>query len=339
MILVLDQNTTEKDIADLIRRLEWMSLQGVPSQEDGRYCIAIVSGNDEHTDLKQFLSLPHVEKVLPFTNKAKLAGKEFKKARSVIQIKDVAIGSGTLAVMAGPCSIESEDQIHQIAALVVKSGANILRGGAFKPRTSPYDFQGLGETGLKYMKSAAEKNNLITVSEVMDTQDIDLLASYVDILQIGARNMQNFSLLKQIGKTNKPILLKRGLSATYNDFLMAAEYILQTGNPNVILCERGIRTFETYARNTLDIAAVPILHELSHLPIIIDPSHGTGIRKMVPPMAYAAVAAGADGIMVEVHPEPEKALSDANQTITPETFDQMMKTLRVIGQAVNIKVG
>ena len=280
--------------------------------------------------------MPHVEKVLPFTNKAKLAGKEFKKTRSIIQIKNVAIGGGTLAVMAGPCSIETEQQIHQTAALVAKSGANILRGGAFKPRTSPYDFQGLGELGLKYMQSAAEQNNLVSVSEVMDTQDIDLVANYVDILQVGSRNMQNFSLLKQVGKTGKPILLKRGLSATYNDFLMAAEYILQTGNPNVILCERGIRTFETYARNTLDIAAVPILHELSHLPIIIDPSHGTGIRKMVPPMAYAAVAAGADGIMVEVHPEPEKALSDA---ITPETFDSMMKTLRVIGQAVNIKVG
>ena len=189
------------------------------------------------------------------------------------------------------------------------------------------------------MQSAAKKNNLLSVSEVMDTQDIDLVASYVDILQIGARNMQNFSLLKQVGKAGKPILLKRGMSATYMDFLMAAEYILQTGNPNVMLCERGIRTFETYARNTLDIAAVPILHELSHLPVIIDPSHGTGIRNVVPPMAYAAVAAGADGIMMEVHPDPDKAMSDAKQTISPQTFAETMKVLRLIGQAVNIQVG
>lgn len=338
MILVLDENATEKDVADLIRRLDWMSLQGVPTQENGRYCIAIVSGSDKFTHFEDFLVLPHVEKVVPFTQKTKLAGREFKKERTVIQIKDVAIGGGVLAVMAGPCSIESEDQIHQTAAIVAAAGANILRGGAFKPRTSPYDFQGLGEPGLRYMQSAAQKNNLLSVSEVMDTKDIDLLAQYVDIIQIGARNMQNFSLLKEVGKAGKPVLLKRGLSATYMDLLMAAEYILQTGNPNVMLCERGIRTFETYARNTLDIAAVPILHELTHLPVIIDPSHGTGIRKMVPPMAYAAVAAGADGIIVEVHPEPDKALSDAAQTIFPETFAQMMKTLRVIGDAVNIKV-
>ncbi len=338
MILVLTEKSTKKEVDELIAKLAWMNLQGIPAEENGRYSIVIVNGADAQIDFKQFALLPCVERILPLTQKFKLAGRELKKERTVINIAGRKIGGGTLAVMAGPCSIESEAQIHETAALVAAAGANILRGGAFKPRTSPYEFQGLGETGLRYMQSAAQKNNLLSVSEVMDTQDIDLVASYVDIIQIGARNMQNFSLLKQVGKAGKPVLLKRGLSATYMDFLMAAEYILQTGNPNVILCERGIRTFETYARNTLDIAAVPILHELSHLPVIIDPSHGTGIRSVVPPMAYAAIAAGADGIMVEVHPEPDKAISDAKQTISPQTFAEMMKVLRQLGQAVNIHV-
>lgn len=338
MILVMKANTTSQAVKELIAKLDWMNLQGISTEENGRYSIAIVNGADAHTDFKQFAVLPGVEQVLPFTQKFKLAGREFKKERTVINIDGRLIGGGTLAVMAGPCSIESEQQIHQTAALVAAAGANILRGGAFKPRTSPYDFQGLGETGLRYMQSAAKQNNLLSVSEVMDTQDIDLVARYVDILQIGARNMQNFSLLKQVGKAGKPILLKRGLAATYADFLMAAEYILQTGNSNVMLCERGIRTFEPYARNTLDIAAVPILHELSHLPVIIDPSHGTGIRSIVPPMAYAAVAAGADGIMLEVHPDPDKAMSDAKQTISPQSFEEMMQVLRSIGKAVNIQV-
>ncbi|NNM59762.1 MAG: 3-deoxy-7-phosphoheptulonate synthase [Legionellales bacterium] len=338
MILVIKENTSRKEVDDLVAKLAWMNLQAISTEENGRYYIAIVSGEDSDIDFKQFAVLPFIESILPFKQKFKLAGRELKKERTVINIDGRTIGGGIFAVMAGPCSIESEEQIHETAAYVAASGANILRGGAFKPRTSPYDFQGLGETGLQYMQSAAKKNNLLSVSEVMDTQDIDLVASYMDILQIGARNMQNFSLLKQVGKSGKPILLKRGLSATYVDFLMAAEYILQTGNPNVILCERGIRTFETYARNTLDIAAVPILHELSHLPVIIDPSHGTGIRSIVPPMAYAAIAAGADGIMVEVHPDPDKAMSDAKQTISPQTFTEMMTVLHRIGQAVNIEV-
>ena len=248
--------------------------------------------------------------------------------RTMIKIKGHVIGGQDFTVIAGPCSIESETQIHQIAASVAGAGATILRGGAFKPRTSPYEFQGLGEIGLQYLQSAAKQYNLLSVSEVMDTQDLDLVAKYVDILQIGSRNMQNFSLLKHVGKTGKPILLKRGFAATYKDFLMAAEYILSEGNPNVILCERGIRTFETYTRNTLDLAAVPILKDLSHLPIIVDPSHGTGLRKIVPTMAYAALAAGAHGVMVEVHPEPDKSISDAKQTISPHTFTNMMQVLR-----------
>lgn len=338
MILVMKENTSLKQANALVDKLAWMNLQGILTEENGRYLIAIVSGIHATTDLKQFIAFTCIDQILPLTQKYKLAGRELKKERTVIDIRGKKIGAGNLTVMAGPCAIESEEQIHQTAALVAAAGATVLRGGAFKPRTSPYDFQGLGETGLKYMQEAAQANQLLSVSEVMDTQDIDLIANYIDILQIGARNMQNFSLLKQVGKAGKPILLKRGLSATYTDFLMAAEYILQTGNPNVILCERGIRTFETHARNTLDIAAVPILHELSHLPVIIDPSHGTGIRSIVPPMAYAALAAGADGIIVEVHPEPDLAISDAKQTISPETFTDMMKVLRSIGQALNISV-
>jgi len=248
--------------------------------------------------------------------------------RLAIPLKNCVIGDGSLVVIAGPCSVESEEQIHTIAHAVAKSGAHILRGGAFKPRTSPHDFQGLGEEGLKYLHSAARANQLLCVSEVMDTKEIELVAEYADILQIGSRNMQNFSLLKQVGKAGKPVLLKRGFAATYQEFLMAAEYILQSGNPHVILCERGIRTFETYSRNTLDIAAVPILHELSHLPVIVDPSHGTGLRQIVPPMVYAAVAAGADGIMLEVHTHPDQSVSDAKQTISCETFDEIMKKVR-----------
>lgn len=338
MILVMKDNVTKIGVDELVAKLAWMNLQAIPTEESNRYYIAIVNGLDAHTETGLFSVLPGVERVLPLTQKFKLAGREIKKERTVIDIQGHKIGGGSFTVMAGPCSIESEEQIHQTAAYVAASGAQILRGGAFKPRTSPYEFQGMGELGLQYMQTAAKQHGLLSVSEVMDTQDIDLVASYVDILQIGARNMQNFSLLKQVGKTGKPILLKRGLSATYMDFLMAAEYILQTGNPQVILCERGIRTFETYARNTLDIAAVPILHELTHLPVIVDPSHGTGLRSIVPPMAYAALGAGADGIMVEVHPDPDSAVSDAKQTITPQSFEDMMAKLQKIGEALDVRV-
>ena len=266
--------------------------RAIHTEENGRYIVAIVNGADQFTDLKQFTAFPEVEKVLPFNQKVKLAGREFKKNRTVINMGNISIGGGTLVVMAGPCSIESEAQIFETAKLVAERGANILRGGAFKPRTSPYDFQGLGEEGLRFMQNAARANNMLTVSEVMDTLDIELVAKYVDIIQIGARNMQNFSLLKQLGKIGKPILLKRGLSATYMDLLFAAEYILQAGNPDVMLCERGIRTYETYTRNTLDLAAVPILHELSHLPVVVDPSHGTGIRSLSCPYGLRGSGSG-----------------------------------------------
>lgn len=267
------------------------------------------------------------------TKKFKLASKT-TQAKTVIKIRDKTIGSNELFVIAGPCSIESNQQIDSCAQIAHEEGAQALRGGAFKGRTSPYEFQGLGEEGLQLLRNAGEKYNLVTVSEVMDASQINLVANYIDILQIGARNMHNFYLLKEVGRVKNPILLKRGFAATYQDLLLAAEYIMSAGNHNVILCERGIRTFETYTRNTLDLNAIPALKELTHLPVIVDPSHGTGHRSMVLPMARAAVAAGADGIMVEMHLHPDKALTDAAQTIGPKLFVKMMKELKAIRQCI-----
>jgi 3-deoxy-7-phosphoheptulonate synthase len=338
MILNLTSNATEKNALQLMQRLEMMGFKVMLCQNEGRFSLAIVSGFDDRTHFDQFATLPFVEQVLPSKQKYMLVSKQLKKDRTVIEIGDKKIGDGALTVIAGSCSVESEAQIFETAQAVSQLGATILRGGAFKPRTSPYDFQGLGEEGLRYLQAAARAHNMASISEVMDSYDVDLVAKYVDILQIGARNMQNFSLLKQVGRLKKPILLKRGFSATYHDLLFAAEYILSEGNSQVMLCERGIRTFESYTRNTLDIAAVPVLRELTHLPIVVDPSHGTGIRKMVIPMARAAVAVGVDGLMIEVHPDPDNALSDAQQTISPAMFAEMMESLRLIGKAVNVRV-
>jgi len=338
MIIVLDKDATLADCEQLIEKLEWMGFEARLSESQGQFTIAIIKGIDALTDINQFKGLPHVAEISDFKHPFKLAAREFQPKDTVISIKGVEIGGDTLAIMAGPCSIESKEQIMESAEIIASEGVRILRGGAFKPRTSPYAFQGLEEKGLQYMKEAAEKYNLVTISEVMDGDQIELMSEYVDILQIGARNMQNFTLLKKLGNTKCAIFLKRGLSATYQDLLMSAEYVLDKGNANVMLCERGIRTFETYSRNTLDLAAVPILKDLTHLPIIVDPSHGTGIRKMVCPMALAGVAAGADGLMVEMHPEPDKAVSDKQQTISPEAFRDMMQKLRTIGPAVNMKI-
>jgi 3-deoxy-7-phosphoheptulonate synthase len=250
----------------------------------------------------------------------------------------VEIGGGRVVMMAGPCSVESRDQIESTAALVAQAGGRVIRGGAFKPRSSPYSFQGMGEEGLKLLRRAADRNGLLTVSEVMDQTQISLMADYCDILQVGARNMQNFNLLRELGKLRKPVLLKRGISATIEELLLSAEYILAGGNYDVILCERGIRTFETYTRNTMDISAIPVVKKLSHLPIIADPSHGTGRRDKVSPMARAAVAAGADGLIVEVHPNPDRALSDGAQTLRPEQFQELMAQLRIIAPAVGRRV-
>lgn len=338
MIIILKKEATQEDMDRLTEKLSWMGFEARPSGEVGNFTIAIIKGVDNLIDIKAFKQLPHVEEITDFKHPFKLAAREFQPKDTVISIKDISIGGDTLAVMAGPCSIESRDQIMESADIISSEGVRILRGGAFKPRTSPYSFQGLEEKGLQYMKEAADRYNLVTISEVMDADQISLMSDYVDILQIGARNMQNFSLLKKLGKTKCAIFLKRGLSATYQDLLMSAEYILDRGNSRVMLCERGIRTFETYSRNTLDLAAVPILKDLTHLPIIVDPSHGTGLRRMVSPMALAGVAAGADGLMIEIHPEPDKAVSDKEQTISPETFRSVMKKLRTIGLAVGIKI-
>ena len=338
MLLILEEKTTIEEARQLIDKLNWMGFVTHLSGDIGKYTIAVVQGVDKHIDSNSFLMLPHIKSVKDFEHPFKLAAKDVSSKRTVIDINGVKIGGDEIAVMAGPCSIESKDQIEECAKIIAGENVKILRGGAFKPRTSPYSFQGMGEEGLKIMRDAADKYNLITISEVMDGDQIELMADYVDILQVGARNMQNFTLLKKLGKANIPVFLKRGLSATYQDLLMSAEYVLEKGNPNVMLCERGIRTYETYARNTLDLTAVPVLNELSHLPVIVDPSHGTGIRKMVAPMARAGVAAGADGLMVEMHPDPDKALSDKAQTISPEAFRDMMKSLRIIAPAVNKKV-
>ncbi len=336
MLLVLNPKLTASEIEQLRQKLTWMGLHAVLSQDDGVCALAIIQGADQQVDMEQFIHLPGVVEAIPFQQKYKLASSVTKKQRTVIRIGDVSIGDESqVVVMAGPCSVESEEQINLTAAQAALAGARILRGGLFKPRTSPYEFQGLGEAGVRYMKAAAQQHGLLTISEVMSIDQIDLLAGNIDILQIGARNMQNYNLLKAVGETGKPILLKRGLSATYNELLLAAEYILSTGNPQVMLCERGIRTFESYTRNTLDIAAVPVLKELSHLPVIIDPSHGVGIRKFIAPMAQAAIAAGADGLIIEIHPDPDKALSDGAQSLTLPQFATMMTSLRKIALAVD----
>lgn len=327
MILEMTPLASESDQYELIRRLEQMGFQ---VSRLGSQKLAIVKGMDKLVRADLFTALPHVQRVLPLKEKFKLASKAVQSEPTVLVVKGKKIGGGELFVIAGPCSIESKEQIEECARIASETGAQGLRGGAFKPRTSPYEFQGMGEEGLKILRDAAAKYDLVSVSEVMDASQIDLAAKYVDVLQIGARNMQNFTLLKELGRVKNPILLKRGFAATYQDLLLSAEYIISAGNPNVILCERGIRTFETYTRNTLDLNAVPALRELTHLPILSDPSHGTGKRDMVAPMARASIAAGADGVIVEIHPHPDQALTDAQQTIGFEAFAKMMKQLKMI---------
>ena len=277
-------------------------------------------------------SLDGVEKTVRITEKYKLVSREFKPEDTVIDIGGVKIGAGHLTVMAGPCAVESMEQLMEAAECVKKYGAKFLRGGAFKPRTSPYDFQGLAEEGLKMLREAADKTGLKVVTEIVNINDVELITKYADMIQIGARNMQNFQLLKEVGKVHTPVLLKRGLSATISEWLNAAEYVMAGGNDNVVFCERGIRTYETYTRNTLDLSAVAAIKEISHLPIIVDPSHGTGRWQMVPAMARAAIAAGADGLIIEVHPHPEVALSDGDQSLTPENFQKTMEEVRDIAR-------
>lgn len=337
MVIVLEKNISEEKIETIIKKLEEFKFSVHKSTGVEQIVLGAI-GVHPTFDIRKVKVLDGVSEVYRITEPYKLASRSFKKENTEININGVIVGGNEIEVMAGPCAVENEDQIFEIAKIVADAGAKILRGGAFKPRTSPYSFQGMGEEGLKLLRKAADENNLIVISELMETKDVNLLEEYVDIIQIGARNMQNFPLLKVVGKSNKPVMLKRGLAAKVEDLLMSAEYILASGNPNVILCERGIRTFETYTRNTFDISAIPVIHKRSHLPIIADPSHAIGIRDKVLPMARAAIAAGADGIMIEVHNHPEKALSDGPQSLLPDQFVELMKQIKLIAEVIGRKM-
>jgi len=334
LVIVLEKNIAEEKIELIIKQLEEFEFSVHRSTGIEQIVLGAI-GVHPTFDTRKVKVLDGVAEVYRITEPFKLASRSFQKKNTEIKIKNVVIGGNEIEVMAGPCAVENEEQIFEIAEIVSKAGAKILRGGAFKPRTSPYSFQGLGEKGLKLLRKAADKNKLIVISELMEPKHVHLLEEYADIIQIGARNMQNFPLLKAVGKSKTPVMLKRGLAAKVEDLLMSAEYILASGNPNVILCERGIRTFETYTRNTFDISAIPVIHKRSHLPIVADPSHATGIRDKVLPMARAAVAAGADGIMVEVHNHPEKALSDGPQSLLPDQFTELMKQIKLIAKVID----
>jgi 3-deoxy-7-phosphoheptulonate synthase len=327
MIISMRLHATREEVDAVCDRIREFGYKVHTIQGEERVVIGAVGTGDVTECLEHIQVMPGVENAVRISAPYKFVSREFQPGRSRIKVNGTVIGAGEFVVMAGPCSVESERQIMETAEAVVRAGGRILRGGAFKPRTSPYDFQGLEMEGLKLLRKAKEATGLDIVTEIMSDRDVDLVSEYADILQIGARNMQNFALLKSLGATSRPVLLKRGLSSTVKELLMSAEYIVAHGNPNVILCERGIRTFETATRNTCDMAAVPVLNELTHLPVIVDPSHATGKRSLVPALARAAVAVGADGLMVEVHPYPEKAVSDGAQSLTIPQFQAMMKQL------------
>jgi len=337
LVVILEKNATESQIENVIKHLEGFGFQIHKSTGAERTILGAI-GVKPNFDTRNISILDGVDEVYRVTTPYKLSSRSFHESNTVIKIKDVELGGNQIVMIAGPCSIENEDQIFRLAKVVAKSGARILRGGAFKPRTSPYSFQGLGEKGLKLIRAAADEYNLLVVTEVMQMDQIELIDKYTDIFQLGARNMQNFSLLKELGKTTKPVMVKRGIAATIEEWLMSAEYLLSGGNKNIFLCERGIRTFENYTRNTFDLSAIPVVHKKSHLPIIADPSHATGLRDQVPPMARAAVAAGADGIMIEIHDDPENALSDGPQALLPNTYLKLMEELRLIAQAIGRKL-
>lgn len=333
MVIILEKNATEEQIQNVIQHLEHYGFQIHRSTGVERTILGAI-GVQPNFDIRKVNILDGVAEVYRITTPYKLASRSFHEGDTKIKLKDVEIGGNKVIMIAGPCSIESESQIFRLAKVVADSGAQILRGGAFKPRTSPYSFQGLGEEGLKLIRAAADEYNLLVITEVMQIDQIDLIDRYTDIFQVGARNMQNFSLIKELGKVSKPVMLKRGIAATIEEWLMSAEYILSSGNKNVFLCERGIRTFEQYTRNTFDLSAIPVVHKKSHLPIIADPSHATGLRDQVPPMARAAVAAGADGLMIEIHDDPENALSDGPQALVPNSFMKLVSELRLIANAI-----
>jgi 3-deoxy-7-phosphoheptulonate synthase len=333
MLVVMQQGATEEQIDAVIARMIEMGFDVHRSTGVVHTVLGGVGGKEEF-DLEVFEVMEGVKEAHRIVSAYKLASRSFRPQGSVVRAGKVEIGGTAVVVMAGPCSVESREQIERSAEAVAAAGAKVIRGGAFKPRSSPYSFQGLGEEGLQLLREAADRRGLLVVSEVMDSSQIALVSQYADILQVGARNMQNFNLLRDLGRQRKPVLLKRGIAATIEELLLSAEYILSGGNYDVILCERGIRTFETYTRNTMDISAIPVVKKLSHLPIVADPSHGTGRRDKVVPMARAAVAAGADGLLVEAHPDPDRALSDGAQSLRPEQFEELMGQLKLIAAAV-----
>jgi len=334
MIIVMKSGVTEADVEEVCRRVVELGYQPHTIHGEIKTVIAAVGEERGQADLRILEALETVEAVMPVQQPFKLASRETKSQPSEVPVNGISIGGKQLAVMAGPCSVESRDQVLEVAEAVKAAGATILRGGAYKPRTSPYAFQGLKEQGLKYLAEAKKRTGLSVVTEVLETESVELVAEYADILQIGARNVQNFSLLKRVAEAGKPVLLKRGMSTSIQEWLLSAEYILSGGNPRVILCERGIRTFETATRFTLDLNAVPVVKKLSHLPVIVDPSHGTGHWDLVAPMAKGAIACGADGLIIEVHPRPEEALSDGPQSLKPAKFAQLMQELRPVALAV-----
>jgi 3-deoxy-7-phosphoheptulonate synthase len=334
MIIVLRPNSTDEQIDHILERIQELGLKPHLSRGELRTIIGVI-GDENKLQAEPLLAIPGVEQVLPILKPFKLASREFHKDDTVVHVGSVRIGGGSLAMIAGPCAVESYEVLDTIAGQIKAAGANILRGGAFKPRTSPYSFQGLGEEGLRILAEARAATGLPVVTEALDNEGVDLVERYADAIQIGARNMQNFSLLKRAGRAKKPVILKRGMSATLEEFLMSAEYILSEGNYDVILCERGVRTFSDFSRNTLDLAIVPAVKKISHLPILVDPSHGTGSREKVAPLSRAAAAVGADGLMIEVHHDPNKALSDGPQSITPDMFALLVQDLRQIAPVID----
>ncbi|MCD6249072.1 MAG: 3-deoxy-7-phosphoheptulonate synthase [candidate division Zixibacteria bacterium] len=334
MLVVMEHEATPELVAKVCEEIKKLGLTAHPMPGAQRTAIG-VTGNKSRVDSDRIATLTGVQEIIHVTRPYKLVSREFYPENTVVNVGGVLVGGNEFTVMAGPCSVESEDQCFAIAEYVVKAGAKIFRGGAFKPRTSPYSFQGLGEKGLEILAKVRDKFGLKIITEAVDTETIEIVAQYTDIVQIGARNMQNFSLLRKAGRLKTPIMLKRGQAATLDEFLMAAEYIMSEGNHNVILCERGVRTFADHSRNTLDLSAVPFIKRNSHLPIITDPSHGTGRREIVIPMARASIAAGADGLIVEVHHQPEKALSDGAQSLTPIMLEQLMNEMRRLAPVVD----
>ncbi|MEZ5418725.1 MAG: 3-deoxy-7-phosphoheptulonate synthase [Vicinamibacterales bacterium] len=332
MVVVMRERATDEQVQAVIAQLVDLGMDVHRSSGASRVVLGVVGAGKVDPRLVEMMEGVH--EVLRITEPYKLASRTFKPDDTVINVGDVRIGGDEVIVMAGPCSAESEEQVNATAAAVKRAGAKVLRGGAFKPRSSPYSFQGLGEEGLKLLRAAANAHDLKLITEVMDISQIELIDRYADIFQVGARNMQNFTLLRELGRTRKPVMLKRGISATIEEWLLSSEYVLSGGNGNVMLCERGIRTFETYTRNTLDVSAIPIVKQLSHLPIIVDPSHGTGRRDKVAPMARAAAAAGADGLIIEVHCDPDHAMSDGAQSMFPAQFERLMAELRIIAPAI-----